>query len=82
MPADLIAMRTSKFIEDILDPHREHISQFWHVDEIEMIEKDHQEMRFAFNSEVGFKEKIALQDHETMLNIGWDSFKGRFARVS
>ena len=32
----------------------------------------------AFNSEVGFKEKIALQDHESMINVGWDTFKERF----
>ena len=42
MPADLIAMRTSKFVKEILDSHREHISQFWHINEIDMIEKDHQ----------------------------------------
>ena len=79
MPADLVTIRTSKFIEDLLDPHREHISQFWNVDEIDMIEKDHQALRSAFHSEVGLKEKIALHDHETMFNVGWDTFKGRFS---
>jgi hypothetical protein len=38
-----------------------------------MIEKDHQELCSAFNSEVGFKEKIALQDQETMSYIGRDA---------
>jgi hypothetical protein len=79
MPADLIALHTSKLIEDILDPHLEHILQFWHIDEIDMIEKDHRELRSAFNAEVEFKEKIALEDHETMFNVGWDAFKGQFA---
>jgi hypothetical protein len=79
MPADLVTIRTSKFIEDLLDPHREHISQFWSVDEIDMIEKANQALRSAFHSEVGLKEKIALQDHETMFNVGWGTFNGQFS---
>ena len=81
MPADLVLMRTSTFIEQVLDPHREHISQFWNVDEIDQIEKDHQELRSAFNTEAGFKEQIAAQDHETMFNVGWDALKGRFIHL-
>ena len=78
MPVELELLRTSTFIEEVLDPHHMHISQFWDVDEIDQIENDHQELRSAFSTEAGFKEKIAAQDHSTMFNVGWDAFKGRF----
>ena len=74
-PGELVLLRTSTFIEEVLDPHRVHISQFWDVDEIDQIENDHQELRSAFSTEDGFKEKIAAQYHSTMFNVG---FKGRF----
>ena len=49
-PGELVLLRTSTFIEEVLDPHRVHISQFWDVDEIDQIENDHQELRSAFST--------------------------------
>ena len=50
MPGELVLLRTSTFIEEVIDPHRVHISQFWDVDEIDQIENDHQELRSAFST--------------------------------
>jgi len=81
MPAELITMRTGAFIKNVLDPYRSHISQFWSLGEIDLIEIEHKELLVAYNSEAGFKDKIDSQDYETMFNDGWDAFKGRFLHL-
>jgi hypothetical protein len=78
MPLPLAMMRTSVFIDVILDRYRPRLIQSWNSDEIENIEKDHQELVNSYRTEPGFKERVEKHDHSTLFNVGWDEFKGRF----
>jgi hypothetical protein len=78
MPFPLAQMRTSTFIDTILDKYRARLLLEWQADEVEMIETDHQELVHAYRHEPGFKERVDKQDHTTMFNHGWGEFAGRF----
>ena len=79
MPLPLASIRTSVFIETVLDTYRSRLLQFWTVDEVEMIEQDHMELVGAYKNEPGFKERIEKHDHTIMFNDAWnDEFSGRF----
>jgi hypothetical protein len=41
MPAELVTMRTAKFISDVLDTYSDLVSRWWTAIEIKQIEKDH-----------------------------------------
>ena len=62
MPRSLAVMRTSAFIKKVLDPYQNRLIQTWNEDEIEKIEKDHQELMSSYQTETGFKERIERQD--------------------
>ena len=82
MPRSLAVMRTNAFvIEKVLDPYRNRLIQTWNEDEIEMIEKDHQELVSSYQTETGFKERIERQDHLTMFNDGWNELAGCFQHL-
>ena len=81
MPRPLATMRTSTFIENILDRYWHQLQQEWNEEEIEMIEWDHQELAHSFQSEVRFKERIQKQSHSTMVNSEWDVFAGCFVQA-
>jgi D-alanyl-D-alanine dipeptidase len=79
MPAELVTMRTAKFISDVLDTYRDHVSRWWTATEIEQIEKDHKKLVAEYNAiDSVDKTTIAQHDHTTSFNSAWDDLKGRF----
>jgi hypothetical protein len=41
LPAQLVKLRIGMFIREVLDPFRTHISKFWLVEKINLIEDEH-----------------------------------------
>jgi len=78
MPADLVKLRTGRFIYTILDPFRSHVGRFWPDSDIEEIERDHQRLLIAYRNEHALRDIIDRHDHATMFNKAWDDMKGRF----
>jgi hypothetical protein len=79
MPAELVTMRTAKFISDVLDTYRDHVSRWWPAIEIGQIEKDHKKLVAEYNAiESVVKTKIDQHDHTTSFNSAWDDLKRRF----
>ena len=79
MPLELVKMRTGKFIEDVLDSYREHISMFWSEEKIEQLEREHQCLLSQYQSRDSWVQKaIAHHNHTTMFNDAWDDLKGQF----
>jgi hypothetical protein len=78
MPADLVKLRTGRFIDTILDPFRSHVGRFWSDSDIEEIERDHRQLLIAYNDERALRDIIDGHDHTTMFNKAWDDLKGRF----
>jgi hypothetical protein len=41
MPTDLVKIRPTAFIQDVLDPYRAHLSKHWSQQQIDDVEKEH-----------------------------------------
>ena len=41
MPQQLLRLRPANFIQDVLEPYRDHLDSFWAPERIEEIEADH-----------------------------------------
>jgi hypothetical protein len=79
MPPELVTMRTAKFISDILDTYRDHVSRWWTAIEIKQIEKDHKKLGAECNGIVSVvKTKNDQHDHIMSFNSAWDDLKGQF----
>jgi hypothetical protein len=72
LPVQLVKLRTNVFIGEVLDPFRAHISKFWPVEKINLIEDEHHDLLKVYNSNPIPKTTINKQDHETSFNPGWD----------
>jgi hypothetical protein len=81
MPAQLVGLRTSKFVTDVLDPHRSRLTGVWSAKEMEQIEEDHKALRNTYRDEAVFRHKIDAHDLATSFNAGWDDARGRFCRL-
>jgi hypothetical protein len=56
----------------VLDPFCTHISKFWPVEKIDLIEDEHRDLLKVYNSDPILKVAINKQDHQTSFNLGWD----------
>jgi hypothetical protein len=78
MPAELVTIRTAKFISEVLDTYRDHVSRWRTAIEIEQIEKDHEQVVAEYNAiDSVVKTKIDQHDHTTSFNSAWDDLKCR-----
>jgi hypothetical protein len=60
------------FIREVLDLFPAHISKFWPVEKIDLIEDEHCDLLKVYNSNPILKATIDKQDHQTLFNLGWD----------
>ncbi len=44
LPAQLIAIRHSKFVNEVLKPYRDHISAFWSLKDVDQMEAEHRDL--------------------------------------
>ncbi len=72
LPAQLVKLCTDMFIWEVLDLFRAHISKFWPVEKINLIEDKHRHLLKVYNSDPILKATIDKQDHQTSFNPRWD----------
>jgi hypothetical protein len=70
--AQLVKLRTSVFIWEVLDIFRAHIAKFWPVEKIDLIKDEHCDLLKVYNLDPILKAVIDKQDHQTSFNPGWD----------
>jgi hypothetical protein len=63
LPTQLVKLRTGTFIQEVLDPFYAHISKFWPVEKIDLIEDEHHDLLKVYNSNPILKAAINKQDH-------------------
>jgi hypothetical protein len=80
IPADVGKLRPAIFVEDVLQPYREHIGRFWSDEAIYEIEHQHRSLRDAYSKEDACKKIIDMHTFKTSFNDGWDSISVRFER--
>jgi len=51
LPAQLIAIRHDKFVNEVLEPYCDHISAFWSFEDIDQMEADHRNLLNLYASD-------------------------------
>ncbi|CAM6023033.1 unnamed protein product [Sphagnum balticum] len=51
MPNQNIKLRHSDFIEQVLDPYRDHLSKFWYEESIDQVEEGHRYLLKMYNED-------------------------------
>jgi len=51
LPAQLIAIRHGKFVSEVLEPYRNHISTFWSLEDVDQTEADHRDLLNLYASD-------------------------------
>ncbi len=67
-PQQLIKMRTSKFIEDVLDPRREMLMAAWGQERVDHVEDEHRALVAMCRSSMSLQASINGHTHQTMFN--------------
>jgi hypothetical protein len=78
-PQQLINMRTSKFIEEVLDPRREMMIAAWGQRRVDMIEKEHRALLEMIRSSTTLKAVIEGHTFKTMFNVAWNDLPAQLA---
>jgi hypothetical protein len=68
-PQQLINMRTSKFIEEVLDPRREMMIVAWGQRRVDLIEEEHRALLEMIRSSATLKAVIEGHTFKTMFNV-------------
>ncbi len=68
----LVKLRIDMFIRAVLDPFHAHISKFWLVEKIDLIEGEYCDLLKVYNSYSILKATINKQDHHASFNPRWD----------
>jgi hypothetical protein len=74
---NLIALRSSLFISDALQPRNEHLTTSWTPDDMYHFEVDHRELIRACKNDSGFMAIVDKHDDETAFNQAWDAIGGQ-----
>jgi hypothetical protein len=78
MPAELIKLRTSAVVSDLVDPYRQHFMKFWMADDIDEVENEHKKLPIAYSREPGVKAPFDTHDESAFFSVAWDSVNRRF----
>jgi hypothetical protein len=81
MPTDLIKMRPSVFISEIVDQYHGHLAKHWSADLIDKAESEHRELLVVYTREPNVKAALDKHDEKTFFNEAWDCLKGCFMQL-
>ena len=81
LPAQLVKLRHGTFVQDVLNPYRNHIENFWAPELIDDIEEDHRGMLKFYGSDPVLRAAIDQHDINTTFEQAWDCAPGRFAHL-
>jgi hypothetical protein len=77
MPMDLVKMRSSTFISEVIEPRKAQLqATAWTDDHINAIENDHRKLLTAYRRENDISSIVDQHDHTTSFNEAWDSLDG------
>ena len=72
LPAHLVSLRTSAFIQNVLDPSRAHAAQFWTAEKLDEVENEHREVRSMYESDDVVRKAIDSTTSSTTFDEAWD----------
>ncbi|CAK9230890.1 unnamed protein product [Sphagnum troendelagicum] len=78
LPTQLIAIRHGKFVSEVLEPCRNHISAFWSLEDIDQTKADHHNLLNLYASNQILHVAINRHTIETSFDDAWDCALGRF----
>jgi len=81
LPAQLVKLRHGAFVQDVLEPYRNHIAKFWTPELIDQIEEDHRDLLKFYGSDQVLRAAIDQHDINTTFDQAWDCAPGRFAHI-
>ncbi|CAK9253641.1 unnamed protein product [Sphagnum jensenii] len=77
MPMDLVNMRSSTFISEVIETRKAQLqATAWTDDQINAIENYHRELLTAYGMENGISSNVDQHDHTMSFNEAWDSLDG------
>jgi hypothetical protein len=77
MPMDLVKMRSSTFIFEVIEPRKAQLQATACTDDqINAIENDHRKLLTAYRRENGILSIVDQHDHTMSFNEAWDSLDG------
>ncbi len=81
LPAQLIAIRHGKFVNEVLEPYRDHISAFWSLEDVDQMEADHRDFLNLYASDQILRVAIDRHTIEASFDDAWDCAPGRFGHL-
>jgi hypothetical protein len=81
LPAQLIAIYHDKFVSEVLEPYRDHISAFWSLEDVDQMEADHRDLLNLYVSYQILRVAIDRHTIETSFEDAWDCAPGRFGHL-
>ncbi|CAK9860168.1 unnamed protein product [Sphagnum jensenii] len=78
LPAQLIAIHHGKFVSEVLEPYRDHISAFWSLEDVDQTEVDHHDLLNLYASNQILCVAIDRHTIETSFDDAWDCDLGQF----
>jgi len=71
LPAQLIAIRHDKFVNEVLEPYCDHISAFWSFEDIDQMEADHRNLLNLYASDQILRVAIDWHTIEMSFDDAW-----------
>jgi hypothetical protein len=71
MPAQLVKLRHSQFLNEMLDSFWKHVSKIWSDENIEQIEEEHYELFKLYNVDTIVRNMIDNHSNKTTFNDTW-----------
>ncbi len=79
--APLIAIRHGKFVNEVLEPYRDHISAFWSFEDVDQTEADHRDLLNLYASDQILRVAIDRHTIESSFNDAWDCASSWFGHL-
>ena len=73
LPAQLVRLCTSAFIQNVLDPFRAHAAQFWTAERLDEVENEHRELRTMYETDDVVRKAIDSTTSSTTFDEAWDA---------
>jgi hypothetical protein len=68
MPNQIIKLRHGNFIEQVLDPYRDHLSKLWSEESIDQVEEGHRYLLKMYNEDAVLHAALEKHDVQTTFN--------------
>jgi hypothetical protein len=81
LPTQLITIHHGKFVSEMLEPYRDHISAFWSFEDVDQMEADHRDLLNLYASNQILRVAIDRHTIETSFDYAWDYASSRFGHL-